>query len=79
MGVSSFSTATNCLARAVVPIAEDIPLEIASLIGCGVATGAGAALNTAPVEHGSSVAVIGLGGVGLASLMAVERSGAPPS
>lgn len=76
MGVSSFSTATNCLARAVVPIAEDIPLEIASLIGCGVATGAGAALNTAPVEHGSEVAVIGLGGVGLASLMASRVRGA---
>lgn len=76
MGVSSFSTATNCLARAVVPIDADIPLEIASLIGCGVATGAGAALNTAPVEHGSAVAVIGLGGVGLASLMAAKVRGA---
>ena len=76
MGVSSFATATNCLARAVVPIDADIPLEIASLIGCGVATGAGAALNTAPVEHGSSVAVIGLGGVGLAALMAATVRGA---
>ena len=76
MGVSSFATATNCLARAVVPIDADIPLEIASLIGCGVATGAGAALNTAPVEYGSSVAVIGLGGVGLASLMAAKVRGA---
>lgn len=76
MGVSSFATATNCLARAVVPIDADIPLEIASLIGCGVATGAGAALNTAPVEHGSSVAVVGLGGVGLASLMAAKVRGA---
>ena len=76
MGVSSFATATNCLARAVVPIDPDIPLEIASLIGCGVATGAGAALNTAPVEHGSSVAVVGLGGVGLASLMAAKVRGA---
>lgn len=76
MGVSSFATATNCLARAVVPIDADIPLEIASLIGCGVATGAGAALNTAPVEHGSSVAVIGLGGVGLAALMAAKARGA---
>lgn len=76
MGVSSFATATNCLARAVVPIDADIPLEIASLIGCGVATGAGAALNTAPVEHGSSVAVIGLGGVGLAALMAARVRGA---
>jgi S-(hydroxymethyl)glutathione dehydrogenase/alcohol dehydrogenase len=76
MGVSSFATATNCLARAVVPIDPAIPLEIASLIGCGVATGAGAALNTAPVEHGSAVAVFGLGGVGLASLMAAKVRGA---
>ncbi|MCB0927464.1 MAG: Zn-dependent alcohol dehydrogenase [Mycolicibacterium insubricum] len=76
MGVSSFATATNCLARAVVPIDPDIPLEIASLIGCGVSTGAGAALNTAPVEHGSSVAVIGLGGVGLAAMMAAKVRGA---
>ncbi|HEY6576314.1 MAG TPA: alcohol dehydrogenase catalytic domain-containing protein, partial [Mycobacterium sp.] len=48
MGVSSFGTATNCLGRAVVPIDPDIPLDIASLVGCGVATGAGAAFNTAP-------------------------------
>jgi S-(hydroxymethyl)glutathione dehydrogenase / alcohol dehydrogenase len=76
MGVSSFATATNCLGRAVVPISSDIPLDIASLIGCGVATGAGAALNTAPVSHGSAVAVIGLGGVGLAALMASVLRGA---
>jgi S-(hydroxymethyl)glutathione dehydrogenase/alcohol dehydrogenase len=76
MGVSSFATATNCLARAVVPIDPAIPLEVASLIGCGVATGAGAALNTTPVQHGSAVAVIGLGGVGLATLMAAKVRGA---
>jgi S-(hydroxymethyl)glutathione dehydrogenase / alcohol dehydrogenase len=76
MGVSSFATATNCLGRAVVAIRRDIPLDIASLIGCGVATGAGAAFNTAPVEHGSSVAVMGLGGVGLATLMAAAVRGA---
>ncbi len=76
MGVSSFATATNCLGRAVVPIDRDIPLDVASLVGCGVATGAGAAFNTAPVAHGSSVAVIGLGGVGLAALMACVVRGA---
>jgi S-(hydroxymethyl)glutathione dehydrogenase / alcohol dehydrogenase len=76
MGVSSFATATNCLGRAVVPIDQDIPLDIASLVGCGVSTGAGAAFNTAPVAHGSSVAVIGLGGVGLAALMACVVRGA---
>ena len=76
MGVSSFATATNCLGRAVVPIDRDIPLDVASLVGCGVATGAGAALNTAPVAHGSAVAVIGLGGVGLAALVASVVRGA---
>lgn len=76
MGVSSFATATNCLGRAVVPIDPDIPLDVASLIGCGVSTGAGAALNTTPVPHGSSVAVIGLGGVGLSALMAAAVRGA---
>jgi S-(hydroxymethyl)glutathione dehydrogenase/alcohol dehydrogenase len=76
MGVSSFASATNCLGRAVIPIDREIPLDIASLIGCGVATGAGAAFNTAAVEHGSTVAVIGLGGVGLASLMASVVRGA---
>lgn len=76
MGVSSFATATNCLGRAVVPIDKDIPLDIAALVGCGVSTGAGAALNTTPVEHGSAVAIIGLGGVGLAALMASVVRGA---
>lgn len=76
MGVSSFATATNCLGRAVVPIDADIPLDVAALIGCGVSTGAGAAFNTTPVAHGSSVAVIGLGGVGLAALMASAVRGA---
>lgn len=76
MGVSSFATATNCLGRAVVPIDRSIPLDVAALVGCGVATGAGAALNTSPVAHGSSVAVIGLGGVGLAALMAAVVRGA---
>lgn len=76
MGVSSFATATNCLGRAVVPIPRDIPLDVAALVGCGVATGAGAALNTTPVQHGDSVAVLGLGGVGLAALMACGVRGA---
>ena len=76
MGVSSFATATNCLGRAVVKIDEAIPLDIAALVGCAVATGAGAALNTAPVQHGSAVAVIGLGGIGLAAVMGARVRGA---
>jgi S-(hydroxymethyl)glutathione dehydrogenase/alcohol dehydrogenase len=48
-----------------VKIRDDMPLERACLLGCGVLTGVGAALNTAQVETGSTVAVIGVGGVGL--------------
>lgn len=76
MGVSSFATATNCLGRAVVPIDKDIPLELAALVGCGVATGAGAAMNSAPVRPGSSVAVIGLGGVGVSAMLGAIVRGA---
>jgi S-(hydroxymethyl)glutathione dehydrogenase/alcohol dehydrogenase len=76
MGVSSFATATNCLGRAVVKIDQAIPFEIAALVGCGVATGAGAAMNTAPVTPGSSVAIFGLGGVGLAAMLGAVVQGA---
>ena len=48
-----------------VKIPDDIPLEIAALIGCGVLTGVGAAMNTADIKQGDTVAVIGCGGVGL--------------
>src|SRR5439155_2568158 len=50
--------------RAVIKIADDIPLDRAALLGCAVTTGVGAALNTAAVRAGSSVAVFGTGGVG---------------
>jgi len=76
MGVSSFATATNCLGRAVVKIDKSVPLDIAALIGCGVATGVGAAMNTAPVAAGSSVAVIGAGGVGLSAMLGAVVRGA---
>lgn len=52
-------------ARAVVPLDADMPLDLAALIGCAVATGIGAVLRTARVEPGSTVAVWGAGGVGL--------------
>ena len=62
--------------NAVVKIREDMPLEQAALIGCGVTTGVGAALNSASIAPGSSVAVIGLGGVGLAALQGARIAGA---
>lgn len=59
-----------------VPLAKDIPLEIAALIGCAVTTGVGAVLNTAKVQAGSSVMVYGAGGVGLSIIMGAKLAGA---
>ncbi len=60
----------------VVAVRKDMPLAQAALIGCGVTTGVGAALNTAKVEPGSTVAVFGCGGVGLAAIQGARLAGA---
>ncbi len=60
------------------PIPDDLPLDQASLISCGVITGTGAVMNTAAVEPDSSVVVIGTGGVGLNSVQAAVIVGAYP-
>jgi len=62
----------------VVPITDEIPLAQASLLACGVITGVGAVLNTAKVELGSSVAVIGVGGVGINAIQGAVLAGAYP-
>ena len=62
--------------NAVVKVEEDIPFEQLALIGCGVTTGLGAALNTAKVEPGSTVAVIGCGGIGLNCIQGAALAGA---
>jgi S-(hydroxymethyl)glutathione dehydrogenase/alcohol dehydrogenase len=62
--------------NALVKIRDDMPLDRAALIGCGVMTGVGAALNTAKVEPGSTVAVFGAGGVGLAVIQGASIAGA---
>ncbi|MCO6453353.1 MAG: zinc-binding dehydrogenase, partial [Caldilineales bacterium] len=59
-----------------VPIPKDVPMQIAALVGCAVTTGVGAALNTVRVTPGSSVAVFGVGGVGLSVVMAAKLAGA---
>jgi len=61
-----------------VPIPKDIPLDSAALIACGVLTGLGAVVNTAGVKAGSSVVVIGCGGVGLNSIQGARLAGASP-
>jgi S-(hydroxymethyl)glutathione dehydrogenase/alcohol dehydrogenase len=63
--VGSFAEYAVVPAEQVVPIRKDVPLEIAAVVGCAVATGVGAVINAAKVEPGSSVVVIGCGGVGL--------------
>jgi S-(hydroxymethyl)glutathione dehydrogenase/alcohol dehydrogenase len=65
-----------CPAMNVVPIPRDIPLRAAALIGCGVTTGVGAAIHTARVTPGSTVAVFGCGGVGLAVVQGARIAGA---
>jgi S-(hydroxymethyl)glutathione dehydrogenase/alcohol dehydrogenase len=65
-----------CPSISVVPIDKRVPLRVAALIGCGVTTGVGAAINTAKVEPGSTVAVFGCGGVGIATIQGARIAGA---
>ena len=62
--------------NALVKIDDSMPLDRAALIGCGVTTGVGAVLNTARIEAGSTVAVFGAGGVGLAAIQGARIAGA---
>jgi S-(hydroxymethyl)glutathione dehydrogenase / alcohol dehydrogenase len=62
--------------NAIVKIPDDVALDRAALIGCGVTTGVGAVLNTARIEAGSTVAVFGCGGVGLAAVQGARIGGA---
>jgi len=64
-GVSAFSSLSTMPEASVVKIAQDFSFEKAALIGCGVITGVGAVTNAAHVRYGSTVAVIGCGGIGL--------------
>jgi S-(hydroxymethyl)glutathione dehydrogenase / alcohol dehydrogenase len=59
-----------------VPVRPEVPLPVAALIGCAVTTGVGAVLNTAGVRPGSSVAVFGVGGVGLSIILGAQLVGA---
>lgn len=66
MGTSTFSEYTVVPEIAVAKVNKEAPLDLVCLLGCGVTTGIGAVLNTAKVTPGSTVAVFGLGGIGLA-------------
>lgn len=76
LGVSSFAEEVVVPASGAVKVREDAPLDVIALVGCAVATGVGAVLNTAAVEPGASVAVIGCGGVGLNVIQGAKLAGA---
>ncbi|RAO28724.1 S-(hydroxymethyl)mycothiol dehydrogenase [Micromonospora saelicesensis] len=76
LGLGALAEAVVVPERAVIPIPAGLPPEQAALLGCAVLTGVGAVRNTARVAPGESVAVVGLGGVGLAVLSAARRAGA---
>jgi S-(hydroxymethyl)glutathione dehydrogenase / alcohol dehydrogenase len=74
--LSAFAEQMLVHENALVKIRKDMPLDRAALIGCGVTTGLGAALNTAQVRPGATAAVIGCGGVGLAAIQGCRLAGA---
>ncbi len=74
--LSSFAEQMLVHEHAIVRIREDMPLDRAALIGCGVTTGVGSVFHTAAVEPGTSVAVIGCGGVGLSCINGAALAGA---
>ena len=76
LGISGFARHAVVARESAVVIPKDVPFETAALFGCAVLTGTGAVLNTAQVHEGHSVAVYGLGGVGLAAVMGAVVAGA---
>ncbi len=76
LGVSGFAEYAVVSRRSVVKIDRDLPLDEAALFGCAVLTGVGAVVNTAGMRPGQTAAVIGLGGVGLSSVLGAIASGA---
>src|SRR5262249_37297525 len=76
LGVSAFAERAVVSRHSLIKVDRDLPFVEAALFGCAVLTGVGAVVNTAEVRAGSSVAVIGLGGVGLASVLGAVAAGA---
>ena len=76
VGVSCFAEYAVVSSKSLVKVDKSLPLDEAALFGCAVITGAGAVFNTANIKVGSTVAVVGLGGTGLAALMGAKAAGA---
>ncbi|SCG52436.1 S-(hydroxymethyl)glutathione dehydrogenase / alcohol dehydrogenase [Micromonospora siamensis] len=78
LGLGAFAEEVVIPQAAAVPVPADLPPAQAALLGCAVLTGSGAVRNTARVAPGQSVAVLGLGGVGLSVITAARAAGATP-
>jgi S-(hydroxymethyl)glutathione dehydrogenase/alcohol dehydrogenase len=76
LNLSAFAEQMLVHENALVKIDPEVPLDRATLVGCGVITGVGAVINTARIEAGSTVAVIGCGGVGLSAINGAALAGA---
>ncbi|PKF80873.1 S-(hydroxymethyl)glutathione dehydrogenase/class III alcohol dehydrogenase [Vibrio sp. vnigr-6D03] len=76
MGCSTFSEYTVLPEISLAKVNADAPLEEVCLLGCGVTTGMGAVLNTAKVQKGDTVAIFGLGGIGLSAIIGATMAGA---
>lgn len=76
LGVSAFADYAVVARESVVVIDDDVPDTVAAMFGCAVLTGMGAVLNTADIREGQSIAVFGLGAVGLSAVMAATLAGA---
>jgi S-(hydroxymethyl)glutathione dehydrogenase/alcohol dehydrogenase len=77
-GIGVFAERAIVPATAAIQVPRQTPAAVAALIGCAVATGVGAVINTARVEPGSAVAIVGCGGVGLSAVMGAALAGATP-
>lgn len=78
VGISAFAEYAVVSAKSLVKVPTTLPFDVAAAFGCAVITGVGAAVNAANVVPGMAVAVIGLGGVGMAALMGARAAGAAP-
>ncbi len=76
MGCSTFSEYTVLPEISLAKVSPEAPLEEVCLLGCGVTTGMGAVTNTAKVQEGDTVAIFGLGGIGLAAIIGAKMAGA---
>jgi alcohol dehydrogenase len=77
LGVSGFATHAVVNRHSVVPVDDDVPAEIAAVLGCAVLTGGGAVINAARPAPGDTVMVVGLGGVGMAAVLTAVALGHP--